>query len=152
MGFKMPFSEKEAEEIISKLPRKWAEFTYRGKSLKELLTMSYEDLAKIAPARVRRKLRRFIHGVGGLTLTERVLLEKIKKHKEKKSKKPIKTHCRDFVILPDMIGMKFLVHNGKEFVEVRVTPWHFFYRLGDFSPTVKFTQHGGVKKATPRKK
>ena len=64
----MPLSEKEAEELLKTLPSKWVEFKYRGKSLKELLTMSYEDLAKIAPARVRRKLLRFIHGIGGLTL------------------------------------------------------------------------------------
>ncbi len=148
----MPLSDKEAEELIRILPPKWAEFRYRGKTLKELLTMSYEDLAKIAPARVRRKLLRFIHGVGGLTLMERVLLKKIRKYREKGIKKPIKTHCRDFVILPELVGMKFLVHNGKDFVEVRITPWHIFYRLGDFAPTVKFTQHGGVKKTIVRKK
>ncbi|MEX0569517.1 MAG: ribosomal protein S19 family protein [Candidatus Njordarchaeota archaeon] len=148
----MPLGEKEADELIKNFPSKWREFRYRGKSLRELMTMSYEDLAKIAPSRVRRKILRFIHGDGGFTLMEKVLMEKIKKFRNKKSKKPIKTHCRDFIVLPELVGMKFLVHNGKEFTEVRVAPWHIFYRLGDFAPTVKFTQHGGVKKSAVKKK
>jgi len=148
----MPLKPEEAEELLKTLPPKWLEFTYRGYTLRELLTMPIEELAKIAPARIRRKLLRFVNGVGGLTLMERKLLEKIRKYRERKIKKPIKTHCRDFPILPEMVGMRFLVHNGKDFIEVRVTPWHLFYRLGDFSHTTKFTQHGGVKKATIRKK
>ncbi len=148
----MPLKHEEAEKLLKTLPPKWLEFRYRGYSLKELLTMPFEELAKIAPARIRRKLLRFIDGTGGLTLMERKLLEKIRKYRKKEIKKPIKTHCRDFPILPEMIGMRFLVHNGKDFVEVRVTPWHLFYRLGDFSPTTKFVQHGGVKKTTIKKK
>ena len=148
----MPLKIEEAEELLKKLPPKWLEFRYRGYTLKELLVMPYEDLAKIAPARVRRKLMRFINGKGGLTIMEQKLLEKIKKYRAKGIKKPIKTHCRDFVILPEMVGMKFMVHNGKDFIEVKITPWHIFYRLGDFSPTTKFTQHGGVKKAGGKKK
>lgn len=148
----MPLKPEEAEKLLSNVPPKWLEFTYRGHTLKELLTMPLDELAKIAPARIRRKMLRFLNGNGGLTMMERRLFEKIKKFREHGIKKPIKTHCRDFPILPEFIGMRFLVHNGKEFVEIHVTPWHIFNRLGDFAPTIKFVQHGGVKKAKAEKK
>lgn len=42
-----------------------------------------------------------------------------------------------------MVGFKFSVHNGKDFVEVFVTEEMVGHRLGEFSPTRKFVRHGG---------
>jgi len=55
----------------------------------------------------------------------------------------IKTWARDSMISPEMIGYTFGVHNGKDFIEVRITEDMVGHRLGEFSPTRKFTVHGG---------
>ena len=56
---------------------------------------------------------------------------------------PIKTWARDSQISPEMVGFKFLVHNGKDFLEVLVTEDMVGHRFGEFSSTRKFTKHGG---------
>lgn len=55
----------------------------------------------------------------------------------------IKTWSRDSQISPEMIGHTFGVHNGKDFIPVKVTEEMVGHRLGEFSPTRKFTRHGG---------
>lgn len=56
---------------------------------------------------------------------------------------PIKTWARSSDISPEMVGFTFLVHTGKDFHEVFVTEEMVGHRLGEFSPTTKFTRHGG---------
>jgi small subunit ribosomal protein S19 len=58
-------------------------------------------------------------------------------------KTPIKTWSRACTITPEMIGFTFAVHNGKDFIPVYVTEEMIGHRLGEFSPTRKFTRHGG---------
>lgn len=70
------------------------------------------------------------------------LLEKIHKVKPG-SKTEIKTWSRDSTIFPEMVGMTFLVHNGKNFITVHCTENMVGHRLGEFSPTRKFIKHGG---------
>lgn len=70
------------------------------------------------------------------------LLEKIKNLK-RGTKETIKTWARDCTIAPEMIGFTFAVHNGRQFVEVKITEEMVGHRLGEFSPTTKFTRHGG---------
>ncbi len=55
----------------------------------------------------------------------------------------IKTWSRACTITPEMIGFTFGVHNGKEFIPVYITEETVGHRLGEFSPTRKFTRHGG---------
>jgi small subunit ribosomal protein S19 len=55
----------------------------------------------------------------------------------------IKTWSRACTIAPEMIGLTFGVHNGKDFVSVYVTEDMVGHRLGEFSPTRKFVHHGG---------
>jgi len=55
----------------------------------------------------------------------------------------IKTWSRASVITPEMVGFTFGVHNGKNFIEVKVTENMVGHRLGEFSPTRKFVVHGG---------
>jgi len=59
------------------------------------------------------------------------------------SRAVIKTWSRDSVITPDMIGYTFGVHNGKNFIEVKIMEDMVGYHLGEFAPTRKFIRHGG---------
>lgn len=61
----------------------------------------------------------------------------------KPGERPIKTWARASEISPEMVGYIFLVHNGKDFIEVRATEDMVGHRLGEFSPTRKFMRHGG---------
>jgi len=56
---------------------------------------------------------------------------------------PIKTWARSSTITPEMVGFAFAVHNGKDFVTVRVVENMVGHKLGEFSPTRKFIRHGG---------
>jgi small subunit ribosomal protein S19 len=56
---------------------------------------------------------------------------------------PIKTWARSSTITPDMVGFTFAVHNGKDFIKVRVIENMVGHKLGEFSPTKKFVRHGG---------
>jgi small subunit ribosomal protein S19 len=71
------------------------------------------------------------------------LIKKVLKAKESGDKKPIKTWSRRSMILPDMIGLTFNVHNGRNFVPVYITENHVGYKLGEFAPTRTFKGHKG---------
>ena len=71
------------------------------------------------------------------------LLKKTIDAKETKSNKPIKTWSRRSTIIPDMIGITFNVHNGRNFVPVYVTENHIGYKMGEFAPTRTFKGHKG---------
>ncbi len=69
------------------------------------------------------------------------LLEKIEKQVKEGVKKPIKTWSRRSMIIPEMIGFTFDVHNGKKFISVHVSENMVGHRLGEFSPTRTFKGH-----------
>ena len=77
----------------------------------------------------------------GPYITEK-LLKKLKNLKPD-TKTIIKTWCRSCTIVPEMVGFTFGVHNGREFLPVRATEDMVGHRLGEFSPTTKFSRHGG---------
>lgn len=110
-------------------------FTYKGKTVAELQKMSLKEVAELLPARQRRSLKR------GFTDYQKKLLEKIKKSKEGKYKKAIKTHCRSIIILPDMIGIMILVHDGKGFSPVNIQEDMIGHYLGEFVLTRKRVSH-----------
>jgi len=114
-------------------------FKYRGYTLEELEKMSLEELAKILPARQRRTLiRRLKYGWSEQQIK---LFKKIYLAKQGKYKKPIKTHARDTIILPFMVGLTIHVHNGKDFIPVQIKPEMIGHYLGEFSFTTKRPQH-----------
>jgi len=117
------------------IPAEWRKFRYRGKSIEEILEISMDELASLLTARQRRSLLR------GFTPEQVKLLQKIRLAR-KKGKKVVKTHVRDMIILPEMIGMTIAVYNGKEFIPVRIVPEMIGKRLGEMSPTTKSVQHG----------
>jgi len=115
------------------------EFMYRGHNLSSLLGMSMDEFINLLPSRQRRSLQR------GLTPEQRILLEKMREAQEVRKKGKdvtIKTHVRDLVILPEMVGMKILVHNGKEFLPVDIKPEMIGHCLGEFAITNKPVRHG----------
>lgn len=71
------------------------------------------------------------------------LLMKVQKATNSGDKKPIKTWARSSTIIPEMVGMNFAVHNGKDHLPVFVTEEMVGHKLGEFSPTRKFRGHGG---------
>ena len=96
------------------------EFFYRGKKLEELKNMSIKEFAEYLPARQRRSLLR------GLDDTKKKLLADLKKGKE------VKTHLRDMIILPEMVGKTIRVHKGKSFEPVRIEEEMIGHCLGEF--------------------
>ncbi|WP_331774657.1 30S ribosomal protein S19 [Sulfurospirillum sp. 1612] len=71
------------------------------------------------------------------------LAKKVLAAKEENSNKPIKTWSRRSTITPDMIGLTFNVHNGRNFIPVYVTENHIGYKMGEFAPTRTFKGHKG---------
>jgi small subunit ribosomal protein S19 len=71
------------------------------------------------------------------------LIKKVLKAVEAKDRKPIKTWSRRSTVLPDMIGLTFNVHNGRNFIPVTITENHVGYKLGEFAPTRTFKGHKG---------
>jgi small subunit ribosomal protein S19 len=115
------------------------EFTYRGQSLGNLQSMSMDEFINLLPSRQRRSLQR------GLTPEQRILLGKLRETQEalKKGKEStVKTHVRDMIILPEMVGAKIHVHNGKEFVAVEIKAGMIGHYLGEFAITNKPVRHG----------
>ena len=115
------------------------EFTYRSHTINELQSMSMDEFIRLLPSRQRRSLQR------GLTPEQRILLENIRRAKEvlkEGGKKVVKTHTRDMIILPEMVGVTILVHNGKEFTALEIAPEMIGHYLGEFAITHKPVKHG----------
>jgi small subunit ribosomal protein S19 len=123
------------ELVEVRMPR---EFMYRGLTLNQLQSMSMDEFINLLPARQRRSLHR------GLQAQQRILLEKIRRSKEgaKKEVSPVKTHVRNMIVLPEMVGIALQVHNGKEFIEVQIKPEMIGHYLGEFAISNKPVRHG----------
>lgn len=71
------------------------------------------------------------------------LLKKVLKLKAEKKEGPIKTWARNCTIIPEFVGFTFLVHDGKNFITVKIREEMVGHKLGEFAPTTKFLRHGG---------
>ena len=74
------------------------------------------------------------------------LIKKIRQAANTNDRKPIKTWSRRSTIVPAMIGLTMLVHNGKVFIPVLITEALIGHKLGEFSPTRTFRSHSGDRK------
>ena len=110
------------------------EFTYHGLSKEELANIPNEKLLKLFTARIRRSLTR-----GTMSDDKKKLMEEMK---DKNNKNPIKTHLRDVIILPYMIGKTVQVFSGKEFVPIIITIQMVGHYLGEYVITNKRVNHG----------
>ncbi len=112
------------------------EFRYRGHSIEELNAMSTEALLQLLPSRARRSLNR------GVSDEKRKLLEDARAKRDGKKEGEIKTHARDMIILPTMVGLTIGVHNGREFVPLEVKVEMVGRYLGEYVITNKKVVHG----------
>jgi small subunit ribosomal protein S19 len=69
------------------------------------------------------------------------LLKKVEKLKTQANPAPIKTWSRKSTIIPDFIGVSFLIHNGKKFIPIKISEEMVGHKLGEFSPTRTFNGH-----------
>ena len=118
-----------AEEVIVKSKESF----YRGKNVEELKKLDVREVAKYLSARSRRSVLRHFE-----------VIEKFVKRCEiaVSQKKKIRTHLRDIVVVPQMVGMSISVYNGQNFNEVKITHLMIGHRLGEFSLTRQRVQHG----------
>ncbi|HEY7588001.1 MAG TPA: 30S ribosomal protein S19 [Thermoplasmata archaeon] len=114
--------------------RRKKEFTYRGYTLEEMKAMTLEEIVELLPARARRS---FVRGLDDERLT---FVERLRSNGSAES---VRTHCRDVPILPDFVGKKVAVHNGKEFVNVDIKPEMIGHYLGEFAMTRRPVVHSG---------
>ncbi len=109
------------------------QFTWYGKTEEELRAMDLKDFMVLLPARKRRSLKR------GFTPAQNAFLRSV--HGGQSN---LKTHCRNMVIIPAMLGKMIKVYNGKEWVPVMITIEMLGHRLGDFSQTRKGVTHSAA--------
>jgi len=109
------------------------EFKYRGKTLEELKQLDIREFAKYLTARERRSVLRHFD-----------VIERFVQRCQKKQAKGslIKTHLRDIIIVPPMVGMMIQVYNGRQYMPVKIVGEMIGHRLGEFSVTRGAVKHG----------
>jgi small subunit ribosomal protein S19 len=108
------------------------ETLFKGKTFEEWKTVDIREFAKHITSRERRSIVR-----------QAEKIEKFLKKSEKKlsKNKAIRTHEREMIIVPKMLGWEIQVHNGKEFIPVKITEEMLNHRLGEFALTRKKVEH-----------
>lgn len=111
------------------------EFTYRGKNVEELKKLNVREFAKHLRSRERRTVNRQFQRIEKF----------VEKAKERHNNgKRIRTHHRDLMIVPELIGMTIQIYNGSIFVPVQITGEMLGHKFGEFSPTRKRISHGSA--------
>ncbi len=108
-------------------------FLFHGKSLEELERMSLEEFSKLLNSRQRRSLER------GMPKQQKKLLIAVRKWKGKD--KLLRTHSREMVILPEMVGSKLGIYTGKEYKTVIIDESMLGHCIGEFAPTRQRVKH-----------
>ena len=100
--------------------------------------MSMDEFIKLLPSRQRRSL------VKGLTNEQRILMEHIRNAKKENGGKAaqVKTHVRDMIVIPEMLGLTLHLHSGKEYVAVDIKPEMIGHFIGEFAITNQKVVHG----------
>ncbi|MCK4613952.1 MAG: 30S ribosomal protein S19 [Thermoplasmata archaeon] len=134
---KGPTSAKAARRKARKLAgvaevRRKKIFMYRGYTLEELKEMPIEEFVGLLPARRRRSLER------GFTTEQESFLRHLRKTDD-----VVRTHRREMVIIPEMVGRTIAIHNGQEFHRITIIPEMIGHCLGEFTLTRKPVSHTG---------
>ncbi|KAI8622318.1 putative 40S ribosomal protein S15 [Chytriomyces sp. MP71] len=120
--------------------RSFRKFSYRGVDLEQLLDMSSEQLTELVHARARRRFQR------GLKRKPMGLIKKLRKAKKEAvdGEKPetVKTHLRNMIVVPEMVGSVVGIYNGKVFNQVEIKAEMIGHYLAEFSISYKPVQHG----------
>lgn len=109
------------------------EFTWKGKSEEAAAKLSLQEFMALIPSRPRRSLKR------GLTEPQKALMKRIEEGENN-----VKTHCRDMVIVPQMVGKTLRVYNGKEYLPIAIIAQMLGHFLGEFSHTRKGVAHSAA--------
>ena len=127
---------------------KGKEKSYHGIEIEDLKKLELREFAKLVKSRPRRAILRNYD-----------ILEKFIKRSEKKlaKNKFIRTHDRELIIIPKMVGKTIYVHNGKEYEKIMIIEQMLGHRLGEFAPTRKVAKHtkaglGATKSKASKKK
>merc|ERR1712150_222247 len=133
-------ADQDLVAAAEKKRRTFRKYTFRGVDLDQLLDMSSEQLMELLHCRARR---RFSRGLKRKPMAPIKRLRKAKKEAPPMEKPEcIKTHLRDMIIVPEMIGSIVGVYNGKTFSQVEIKPEMIGHYLGEFSITYKPVKHG----------
>ncbi|MEA1944976.1 MAG: 30S ribosomal protein S19 [Euryarchaeota archaeon] len=116
-----------------KLPRRKEEFTYRGYNITDLKKMSLNEFTDLLPASQRRKMRR------GFTEEHKKLMQRVRD-----GDTMIRTHLRDMIILPEMVGIDLEIHDGRKFNRVPVQPEMIGHYIGEYALTRNIVRHGSA--------
>ncbi len=109
-------------------------FTYRGKQPEEFKEMKLEQYLPLITSRERRAIKR-------MGMQYKALVADMDAAKREGNMGPIRTRVREAVILPQWLGMRLAVHNGKEYKEFEIRVEHLGHRIGEYSFTTKHVQH-----------
>ena len=107
--------------------------TFRGKTIEELKSMDVREFAKFLTSRQKKYLLRQFQDVEDFIT---------RANKKIARNKPIKTHLRDLIVVPGMIGMKIHIYNGRVFTPAEITWEMLGHKFGEFSPTRGRIKHG----------
>merc|ERR1712055_90041 len=134
-------ADQDAQALLEKKKKRtFRKYMFRGVDLDQLLDMSSEQLMELFHCRARRRFNR------GLKRKPMTLITRLRKAKKEAGplEKPetVKTHLRDMIIVPEMIGSIVGVYNGKVFNMVEIKPEMIGHYLGEFSITYKPVKHG----------
>ena len=111
------------------------EFKYRGISVDELKQMDIREFAKLLKSNEKRTLMRQHNELQKFIL---------RCNKKMNMKKQIKTHSRHLIVIPNMVGLRIGIYNGKEFVQIQIENEMLGHRLGEFSVTRNKVKHGAA--------
>ncbi|KAF1804360.1 putative ribosomal protein S15 [Mucor lusitanicus] len=129
-----------ADEQTTPRKRTFRKFTYRGIDLEQLLDLSSEQFMELVHCRARRRFQR------GLKRKPMGLIKKLRAAKKNAApgEKPevVKTHLRNMIIVPEMIGSVIGIYNGKVFNQVEIKPEMTGHYLAEFSISYKPVKHG----------
>ncbi|MEA3329399.1 MAG: 30S ribosomal protein S19 [Nanoarchaeota archaeon] len=121
--------------MVRKIIQRKREFTYRGKKLSELKELDIREFAKLIPSRERRTILR------NTDVIEKFLVRSRKKFANNKK---VRTHDRNLIVVPEMIGWMVGIYNGQHFEIVEFVSEMLGHRFGEFSQTRKNVKHGSA--------
>ena len=109
------------------------ELTWNGMKEDEVKLLDLKTFLQYIPSRQRRTLTR------GFTDAQNTLLKNLERGKDN-----LKTHCRDMIILPQMIGKTFRVYTGRDFAPITITMEMIGHYLGEFAHTRRLVSHSSA--------
>ena len=108
------------------------DFTFRGKTVEELQNLEVREFANLMRSRQKRSALRNFQKIEDFVSRAK---KKITKGKQ------VKTHLRDLIVVPSMIGMRIHIHSGNKFVPIDIIPEMLGHKFGEFAPTRARIQH-----------